>query len=237
MASLFGLIVWAGQAQGCEEKLLQQSVLQPAMSSYFKKLRQARWEGIQPFDHIEGQRIYLTSAFDRLSAPQKKHILSLLLLEYGEYKPLVKLLPSVNRLRLERSGGTMSPYEVYTADGRLVSLPYNACNRMTLLTEHDRSRLASLGFRSKRVQRYPMSRWQQERVKKLFWQAIGYERAGDYWISWVPEIGRFEIDVPSLNHNTVLDDFWQVAPDYYRYVVLDRSRPIYSHFKGRRIQG
>lgn len=233
MASLLGLLLLAAQAQGCEDQILDQNLLQPAMRQYFNKLRRVRWEGIQPFDRLDGKKIYLTPAFDRLEAEKKKHLLSLLLLNYGEYKPLLQLLPMAYAERLERSGGTMSPYEVYTADGRMISMPYNGCNRMTALTEYERSRLSFLGFRPSRSLRYPMSRWQQEQVKKAFWQTVGYQHAGDYWISWVPETGRFEIDVPSLNHNRQLKSFWKQAPAYYRYMVVDRGRPLYTSHRGR----
>ncbi|MEZ0373235.1 MAG: hypothetical protein ACAI44_29355 [Candidatus Sericytochromatia bacterium] len=207
------------------------------MTRYFRTLTRTRWEGVQPFDRLEGKRIYLSPAFERLSARQKKHVLSLLLLDYGDYKPLLQLLPSRQRHEIALSGGAMVPYEVYSSDGRLVSLPYNGCNRLTMLTEYERARIGFLGVASLnhgRVQRYPMSRWQQERIKKLFWQSVGYQRAGEYWIAWVPESGHFEIDVPSLNHGQVLRPFWQSAPSYYRYVVVDRGRRLYSQVRGQR---
>lgn len=232
MASLLVLLL-AAQAQGCEDQILDQNLLQPAMHQYFNKLRRVRWEGVQPFDRLEDERIYMSPDFDTLSAEKKRHLLSLLLLNYGEYKPLLQLLPAAYVERLERTQGAMSPYEVYTADGRLISMPYNGCNRMTALTEQERTRLSFLGFRKTRQQRYPMSRWQQEQVKKAFWQAVGYQQANQYWISWVPETGRFEIDVPSLNHNRRLSPFWKNAPDYYRYQVVDRGRPLYTRHHDR----
>lgn len=234
LTALTGLGLCAGSGLACDEKILDQSLLQPAMQRYFTKLSRSRWEGVKPFGRLEGQRIYMSPAFDRLDSQQKKNVLSLLLLDYGEYKPLIQLMPSRNRQRLARLGGAMSPYQVYTHDGRLVSIPYNGCKRMTLLTEYERSKMGFLGLNQPRVQRYPMSRWQEEQVKKIFWQQVGYQRAGDYWIAWVPESGHFEIDVPSLNHGQVLQGFLRSAPRFYRYVVVDRGRRIYSYQQGRR---
>jgi hypothetical protein len=79
-----------------------------------------------------------------------------------------------------------------------------------------------------------MSRWQQEEIKKLFWSTVGYDLAGDYWIAWVPESGHFEINVPHLNHDPVLNKFWAVAPNYYRYIVIDKGTRVYTYFRGER---
>lgn len=224
----------AAPTLACDQPLLDHRPLQPAMSRYFAKLTRTPWEGVYPFGRLEGKRIYMSPAFDRLEARQKKSVLSLLLLEYGDYVSLLPLLPSPQRQAVENSSGAMVPYEVYSADGRLVSLPYNGCRRLTLLTEYERSRIGFLGLTRGRIQRYPMSNWQQERIKKLFWQSVGYKRAGAYWIAWVPESGHFEIDVPSLNHSHILGRFWQQAPDYYNYVIVDRGQRLYSVVSGHK---
>lgn len=204
------------------------------MSEYLEKLRHTKWEGILPFGSFENGRIYLTPAFDSLNSRQKKQILDLLLLGYGEYKPLMNLMNSDQRRRLRDAGGTMLPYSVFTSDGRVVSLPYNGCNRMLVLTEYERSRLKFLGINPERIQRYPMSGWQQEKVKKLFWSTIGYDLAGDYWIAWVPESGHFEVNVPHNNSDRVLDHFWPLAPKYYRYIVVENGTQLYTYFQGER---
>ena len=224
----------AAQAGACYDKVLKLEWVRPAMEKYIEKLRSSPWEGIQPFDSVQNNRIILSPEFAKLSGHQKRQILDLLLLNYGEYKPLMKLMSSENRRRIRESEGSMLPFEVYTHDGRLVSLPYNGCNRIIVLTEYERSRLGFLGIEVQRVQRYPMSRWNEEYVKKLFWNAIGYEKAGKYWIAWVPEKGHFEIDVPQSNHEAVLKAFWPVAPDYYRYVIIDKGTLQYTYFRGER---
>lgn len=236
LASLiyFGL---AFSAQACSDSLIDAKLIAPAMEQYLAKLRKQDWEGIQPFGSLEGERIYLTPAFEQLKFRQKKQVLELLLLGYGEYRPLMQLMTPESRRRLRESGGTMLPYTVYTSDGRVVSVPYNGCNRMLVLTEYERSRLGFLGIHLQRQQRYPMSRWQQEQIKKLFWNTVGYELAGDYWIAWVPESGHFEIDVPHQNYERVLEHFWKVAPTYYRYIVMENGTRRYTYFRGKRSAG
>ncbi len=234
------VLLWFGLQSAvlaCDETLLDRTLFDRAMKTYLSKLKQNSWEGVKPFGQLKGDRIYLTTAFNQLSATKKRRVLSLLLLDYGEYSPLIHLMNPKYRFQTSKQTGSMLPYWVYTSEGRVVSLPYNACNRMTVLTEYERSRLSFLGLKLKRVQRYPMSRWQQENIKKLFWNAVGYEQAGDYWIAWVPEKGRFEIDVPSKNHAQILNDFWKVAPQYYRYDVIDRGTASYSYFRGKQIDG
>lgn len=224
----------SARADACYDKLIEVKWVQGAMENYFKKLRSTTWEGIQPFERLKGKRIILSEEFNGLTAAQKRNVLDLLLLKYGEYKSLMPLMSVQNRQHIRASEGSMLPFEVYTHDGRLVSLPYNGCNRITVLTEYERSRLSFLGIKIKRVQRYPMSHWNEEEVKKLFWNAIGYDKAGQYWIAWVPEKGYFEINVPKPSHEGVLKDFWQVAPNYYRYVIVDQGTLQYTYFRGKR---
>lgn len=233
LAALLGAAAFVPQAMACDQPLIDASLLQPAMKRYFSQLAKSPWDGGHPFSHIDGKRIYMSRDFDTLAAAQKKQLLSLLLLDYGEYKPLMQYLPAPLRDSVTSSGGAIPSFEVYSWDGRLVSLPYNGCNRMTLLTEYERSRIGFLGVNHPRVQRFPMSLWQQDQIKKLFWQSIGYGRAGDFWIAWVPESGHFEIDVPSSTHTRVLEAFWQNAPSYYRYVVVDKGQQLFARVRGK----
>lgn len=231
-----GLLCWGAvqlAAQGCDERFLPGEALAPVMQKYLQKLQSTAWEGVYPFDRMEGQAIYLSEDFDSLNARQKRHVLSLLLLDYGAYQPFLSLLSPQQRQQISRQQGSMLPYTVYAADGRVVSLAYNACNRLTLLTEYERSRLGFLGVESERTQRYPMSRWQQEEVKKVFWNTLGYDKAGAYWLAWVPEQGYFEINVPDLGHKALLD-FWPKAPNYYRYLVVFEGTRLYSYFRGQK---
>lgn len=233
---LTGLLCWSGlqlTAQACDERFVPGDMLAPVMQKYFQKLQSTAWEGVYPFDRMQGQAIYLSEDFDTLNARQKRHVLSLLLLDYGAYQPFLSLLNPQQRRQISSQQGSMLPYTVYAADGRVVSLAYNACNRLTLLTEYERSRLSFLGVESERTQRYPMSRWQQEEVKKVFWNTLGYDKAGSYWLAWVPEQGYFEINVPDAEHKA-LQAFWSKAPNYYRYLVVADGTRLYSYFRGQK---
>ncbi len=222
----------APAAQGaCESQFLSTPAMQQAFAQYFAKLKAQKWEGIVAFDRLQNQKIYMTPRFDKLQAEAKKRILGLLLLDYGEYVQLLPLLPEGDRRTLQ---GSMLPYTVYAADGRVLSAAYNPCNRLTTLTEYERSRLPFLGINIQRVQRFPMGAALQARTKKLFWSILGYEQAGDYWIEWVPEKGFFEIDVPSRNHNQYLETFWESMPTAYRYLVVDRGTPTYFYYRGKK---
>lgn len=227
----FCLMVPSAQA-ACESQFIESEAMQKAYTTYFEKLKAEKWEGILAFDRMSYQKIYMTPKFDKLKADAKKRILSLLLLDYGEYLQLNPLLSIEARRELK---GSMLPYAVYTADGRILSAAYNPCNRLITLTEYERSRLPFLGINIQRVQRYPMAPSIQEGIEKIFWKTVGYEQAGEYWIEWVPEKGYFEIDVPSLNHNAVLEAFWKQIPNPYRYLIVDRGTPIYLYYRGQKI--
>ena len=50
---------------------------------------------------------------------------------------------------------------------------------------------------------------------------MGYDKANQgWWISWVPEIGRFEINVANRDELSQLNSFWAIAPNQYSYQVL-----------------
>lgn len=232
LAVLTLLLCSAGAAQAtCESQFITHTPLKKAFGKYFDKLKAQKWEGVEAFDRINYQKIYMRPAFDNLKADAKRRVLSLLLLDYGEY---TQLLPLLDKKDLKSVSGSMFPYAVYTADGRVLSAAYNPCNRLITLTEYERSRLPFLGVNVQRVQRFPLAPDTQEDIEKRFWKAIGYDKAGDYWIEWVPEKGYFEIDVPSRNHNALLKDFWQNVPKAYRYLVVDRGTPFYYYYLGKK---
>lgn len=231
---LIGFLLWGvtlGAQAACESQFVSTPAMQEAFGQYFAKLKAQKWEGIQAFDRLQNQKIYMNPLFDKLQADAKKRILGLLLLDYGEYTQLLPLLTGPEQRRLQ---GSMLPYTVYAADGRVLSAAYNPCNRLTTLTEYERSRLPFLGVNIQRIQRFPMSQALQGQVKKEFWGVLGYEQAGDYWIEWVPEKGFFEINVPSRNHSQELETFWERMTTAYRYLVIDRGTPIYYYYLGKR---
>lgn len=232
IGSLGMVLSYPGAAQAaCESKFITHTPFKEAFGQYFNKLKAQKWEGVQAFGRMSYSKIYMTPAFNHLKADAKRRTLSLLLLDYGEY---TQLLPLLDKAELSTLTGSMLPYSVYTADGRILSSAYNPCNRLVTLTEYDRSRLPFLGINIQRVQRYPLSSEVQEDIKKRFWKAVGYDNAGDYWIEWVPEKGYFEIDVPSRNHNALLNAFWQSVPKAYRYQIVDRGSPLYYYYRGKK---
>jgi len=231
-------LVWEqphANAKGCSDQFVSLPLIRPAMERYFVKLRSVHWEGIMPFEAMLGKKIYLSRAFENLSRPQKKRILELLLLGYGEYTPLLRLLEPSELKKLPKNRGAMLPYEVYTSDGRILSYPYNACNRLSTFNEYERERLPFFGIKLLRTQRYPLRRSAQERVKRIFWESLGYEKARKYWIAWVPESGYFEIDVPTVHYEGVLNSFLSTAPGYYYTVVVQGARHK-TFYKGKDIE-
>jgi hypothetical protein len=69
--------------------------------------------------------------------------------------------------------------------------------------------------------RFPISAAQERKTRLKFWNAIGYKQAAkDWWIAWVPEQGYFEVNAPVGYSPQLLQRFWQVAPQQYRYVVM-----------------
>lgn len=162
-------------------------------------------------------RITLTPAFDRFSGPDKRQILRTLQLD----------------------GST---YEVYAADGRLVSAQYDGCTRTDLLTERDRyswylnrppvpmptallqEALRNAGKPRWRAVQAHLSVAEERRVRTQFWETVGYDKANKgWWIAWVPEGGYFEVTVVNANDAAGLKSFLAKASQQYRYVVLAKD--------------
>ena len=173
---------------------------------------------------IEGTRLVLTPAFDRFTGPDKRQVL--------------------NTLQLDGS-----IYEVYTADGRLLSThPYDGCiSRPALLTERDRygwylsrqpvdlpraelsEALRNAGQPSWRTVTKSISAQQERQIRLQFWQTVGYSRYNQgWWIGWVPEGGYFEITVANADSLTQANSFIERAPQDYRYVVISKDGTPFS---------
>lgn len=174
---------------------------------------------------IEGNRLILTPAFDRFSGPEKKQVLSTLPLDG-------------------------SSYEVYTADGRLLSSQYDGCTfRQPLLTERDRyswyfnrppvnydlplaersEALRNAGQPSWRNVTKSISAQQERQVRNQFWQTVGYSQFSQgWWIGWVPEGGYFEITVANADSLALANSFINQAPQDYRYVVIAKDGTPFS---------
>ena len=165
----------------------------------FAELRQQKtfpWGRVQPYGEVIGNAVTLTPAFDTLNAGQKYQVLDSLPISAG--------------------------FLVFSSDWRLLWYYYDFCTgAFTLLTEYDRHRLSYMGRGMPDIVRYPLTGHQQKITVSRFWSLIGYQKAGEYWISWVPGGGYFEVMVPAAQR-AKLARFWQVTPRGYRYRVIDQ---------------
>lgn len=179
--------------------------------------------GQKMIDVVGDRRITLTPAFDPFTGPAKRQIL--------------------NTLKLEGS-----TYEVYTADGRLVSAQYDGCTRTHLLTERDRyswyltrppvqmplpmlrDALRNPGQPSWRKVNQSIHPEAERRARVKFWETVGYDKAKQgWWIAWVPEGGYFEVTVRNADGLTQLKPYLANAFRQYRYVVLaSDGTPLYD---------
>jgi hypothetical protein len=163
---------------------------------------------------ITENRIILTPAFERFTGPDKQQILS----------------------TLQLNGST---YEVYAADGRLVSAQYDGCTRTVLLTERDRyswyltrppapmpfamlsDALRNAGQPVWRTVRQSIHPEDERRARHNFWRAVGYDKANrGWWIAWVPEGGYFEITVSRAGDLDLVNPYLTSVSNQYRYVVI-----------------
>ncbi len=83
----------------------------PVMSEHFQQLQDQpthAWGSAQVFDRIEGNRIFLTDAFETLSGPQKVQVLQTLLeIDFQAY-----LTPEEYEQKFAENGVGPSPYDV-----------------------------------------------------------------------------------------------------------------------------
>ena len=170
--------------------------------------------GLKVLNTISDRRITLTPIFDSLSGLDKRQVL--------------------NTLKLEGS-----TYEVYAADGRLVSAQSDGCTRTHILTERDRYRwyfsrppvqmpiatlqnaLRNAGQPSWRKVNHSISPTDERRARIKFWETVGYNKANQgWWIAWVPERGYFEVNVQNANALAQVKPYLATAFRQYRYVVF-----------------
>lgn len=74
---------------------------------------------------------------------------------------------------------------------------------------------------------FSISAMNERALRQRLWETVGYDKADqNWWIAWVPEAGHFEIDVPEDYDIAALQQFWQVAPERYRYTVMSVNGTI-----------
>jgi hypothetical protein len=247
LVTCLGMLATTREAQAtCIETPSTLEDVQPTYVRYLQQLRSSTtfpWGNVQPYAEISGERITLTPEFEQLTGPQKQQVIDLLRLS-TRYSELVT--PDEAAAIRARNNGFIPPgvppYGIYASDGRAVSVPYNACERFTLLTEAarysfyynrspaddaTRDALRNAGQPSWRRVNFPISPAQEKAVRLKFWRTVGYNNSnGVDWIAWVPEHGYFEINVKSEvgeRYQNTLRKFWRVAPRQYRYVVVDSA--------------
>lgn len=222
----------------CNDRPASTAWYEPAMSEHFQQLQTQQnppWGDSAVFDRVEGDQILLTDNFERLSGAQKTAAIEAVsTLDLQDY-----LTPEVFEQKLVPPGsdglGTF-PYGAVASDGRVVSAIYDGCTRLTLLTERDRFNyyfnrrssefsdssqglIRNAGEPRWRQVNFPIDADAELAVRLGFWDAVGYANT-DWWIAWVPELGKFEVNVPENFDYARLQRYWQVADQRYDYVVV-----------------
>ncbi|WP_107667787.1 phosphoribosylaminoimidazolesuccinocarboxamide synthase [Cyanothece sp. BG0011] len=227
----------------CNDRVASLTLVQPIMERLWPQLKAEN----PIYAELKDDAITLTEAFATLTGRQKQQALEPLKLGYNN-NWFEFLTPEEKQSALEDRGlGTISPYRVYARDGRLISVPYDGCTRLTLLTEKERfsyyyqtliyrnrsqvgqsditpQMLRNAGQPSWRRVNVSIESQQEEQIRRQFWQTIGYDLVNEgWWIAWVPEQGHFEINVPVDYDKNQLENYLQIASPNYNYVVIDNE--------------
>ncbi|MDJ0510259.1 MAG: phosphoribosylaminoimidazolesuccinocarboxamide synthase [Crocosphaera sp.] len=225
----------------CSDRIASLGLVQPIMERLWAQLQAEN----PVYGELKDNSITLTEGFDSLSGLEKKQVLEPLKLGYNN-NWLEFLSPEEQTEALKDPGlGAISPYQVYSNDGRLLSVAYDGCTRLTLLTEKERfsyyyqtllyrnslqeveSSITAQMLRnaeqpSWRQVNVSIAQQKEEQIRVHFWQTIGYERINEgWWIAWVPEQGHFEINVPVDYDKTLLKRYLRLASPDYQYVVIN----------------
>ncbi|MBW4523144.1 MAG: hypothetical protein KME16_26185 [Scytolyngbya sp. HA4215-MV1] len=224
----------------CADFISELEDVQPAMERLWQQVQQQTtypWGQARPYAQLGEGRITLTPIFDRLTGTQKRQVLAQLRLENWAVELLTpEEAAKIRKVYSNAIPAAMSPYQVFASDGRAVSMPYDGCTRLTLLTERDRfswytnrpvatatpETLRNAGTPSWRKVKFAIAPAPEKTIRLKFWQTVGYDKYPlGWWIAWVPEQGQFEITVATNQpYQNTLQKFWQVAPRQYRYQVI-----------------
>ncbi len=239
---LIGIVIsWLAQlapAQAnCADSVGNVEWHRPTMTAHFQYLQNQAtypWGDARVYDRMENGQVFLTEAFDRLNGEHKQEVLRTLF--FFDSRDYLTEAEYEERFNLPGSGG-LSPYTAIAHDGRLLRGVYDGCTVFILLTERQRfswaylsqgrsqpynlpdSLLRNAGQPNWRQVNFPIGAIAEKRVRLSFWNTIGYEHS-NWWIAWVPETGHFEINVPENFDPRLLEQYWQVADQNYRYTVI-----------------
>lgn len=243
-AVIFSIFTWAiaspNALANCNDQPADPSWYQPAISKHLQTLDSSSEPAVERadiYDRIEGDRILLTPAFNTLSGLQKTEaITAVTQINLQDY-----FTPEEFEQKLVPPGsegiGTF-PFDFIASDDRTVSAVYDGCTLFQLLTEKDRfdyyytfyfnefaqtagnaQRIRNVGTPSWRTVNFPIDEATEQAIRLGFWNLVGYENT-DWWIAWVPETGKFEVNVPENFEYDRLQRYWQVADRGYSYVVV-----------------
>ncbi len=225
----------------CSDRIASLELVQPIMERLWPKLKAEN----SIYGEITDDSITLTEEFDRLTGLEKKQSLEPLKLGYNNN--WVEFLSAEEQAEMLKDSrpGAMSPYRVYSSDGRLISVAYDGCTRLTLLTEKERFsyyyqtllyrnslREGQISITPEMLRNADQPSWRnvnvsiaqqkEEKIRLKFWQTIGYDRINEgWWIAWVPEQGHFEINVPVNYDKNSLQKYLRIASSEYKYVVIN----------------
>ncbi|MGF1520741.1 MAG: hypothetical protein ACFBSF_00290 [Leptolyngbyaceae cyanobacterium] len=234
------LLIAIPAAANCADTVGSLEYFQPAMERLWQQLQTQTdypWGTERPYGELVGDRIVLTPAFDDLEGEQKDQVIDLL--QAHDQGGLYSLLTEEEKAR--PGIGALSPYEIYTHDGRLVTTAYDGCTPVRLLTERARysyyynrlpfdpdtgaratfEDLRNAGQPFWRNVQFPISAEEERAVRFSFWSAVGADKESQgWWIAWVPEEGYFEINVPQDYNPAELQRFWRVSTIQYPYRIV-----------------
>lgn len=249
--SLSFLLLTAPARANCVDNIGRLDFAAPVMQKHWAELQTRQnfpWGAINPYDRIQGDQLWLKPSFETLTSAQKHQALALLHLGNDWYELVQKWVPA-QELTEDRmvEVGALPPYAVYASDGRLISAVYDGCTREVMFTERQRFQwytnrrpagarpvdLYNGGHPAWRRIHFALAPAKEKAVRLAFWRAVGFAKAdAGWWISWVPEQGHFEIDLPSARELPSLQRaFLNQAPGTYTFVVRDQdgnSLAVYS---------
>ena len=197
----------------CAETTIDLQVVAPWITSAVAKLK-AGPDGAC-FDRLAGSDLYLTAAFERLSPARKKALID------DAEKLFWREIPEKVGDQQRDSGAIALPVRFVDALGRELYVTTPCFGDFLQLTEHQRY-LAMFSFGESnettyRKQVHPLPKGLSlKQVRGRFHGVMSWKPA--YYITWVPEGGFFEIDLPK-DERRKLAAFWPKAPRGYRYDV------------------
>jgi hypothetical protein len=187
-----------------------------------------------------GDRLMMSAAFDALPLAQKKerlHQAQVAWFAQATPQELQAIKAALKDTEFENPKLPL-PQAVVDHVGRELYFTAGGCYSATLWTERDRfihhhsifedvepfhhEWRRNVGNPPWRTMTHRLDAATELAVRKAFWKAVGYANAGEYFIAWVPETGRFEVDVRREQYTPALPKrLRQVIPARFKFDILD----------------